>query len=101
MSRIIEYECDENGYPVREYDISELKQITESSNVKADADPNKLHYDSLKNMAFSIDETEASIILEILVCRYPNIAFDALKTRMNKLQTSVDNMIKIVAEEFK
>lgn len=100
MSRIVEYERDENGEPIREYDISELKQITESSIIKADADPNKLHYDSLKDMAYSVDEKEASIILDILACRYPDVAFDALRRRMNKLQTSIDNMVKI-AEGFR
>lgn len=83
-----------------DYDISELKQITESSNIKADADVNKMHYDSIKDLAFSVDETEAGIIAEILCARYPNIIFDALKCRMNRLQTSVDGMLKI-AEGFK
>ena len=83
-----------------DYDISELKQITESSNIKADADVNKMHYDSIKDLAFSVDETEAGIIAEILCARYPGIIFDALKCRMTRLQTSVVNMTKIV-EEFK
>ncbi len=83
-----------------DYDISELKQITESSEIKANADPNKMHYDSIKDLAFSVDETEAGIIAEILCARYPNIIFDALKCRMTRLQTSVVNMTKIV-EEFR
>lgn len=97
MARVV----DENGYPIdEEYNISELKQITESSNIKADADPNKMHYDSIRDMARSVDETEAKIILEILSCRYPDLVCSSLAKRVEVLQTSMDRMIGIM-EEFK
>lgn len=83
-----------------DYDISELKQIAESSEIKANADVNKMHYDSIKDMAWSMDEKEVKIILDILTCRYPDLICDSIAKRMEKLQTSLTNMINIV-EDFK
>ncbi len=58
--------------------VSELKQVTASSDMQAAADPNKMHYDSIENLAATCDRQEATILSTKLVERYPEIVCDTL-----------------------
>lgn len=87
MSRTVSYNCDEKGFPIEErneeeYNISELKQVLKSSNIRENADPNKMHYDSLENMAEAATPEEAVILSTKLVERYPEIVFSALQNSL-------------------
>ena len=78
------------------YDISELKQITESSNIQADADPNKMHFDSMRHLAETCDSDEADIIIDILAKRYPGKMFKSLSDRLDHLEGIVKNVSEAV-----
>lgn len=86
MGRTVSYNVDANGFPIEErdeeYDISELKQVLESSNIRENADPNKMHYDSLENMAEAATPEEAQILSTKLVERYPEIVCSALQNSL-------------------
>lgn len=83
---------------MQDYDISELKQITASSEVKANADVNKMHYDSMRDLAWAADVEEASIILKIFAVRYPSMMFNVLDNRLNKLSLYLENSTKLMEE---
>lgn len=89
MIRKVTYNTDVNGFPIgecnEEFNIAELKQITESSNIKADADPNKLHYDELKKVTYGYTDEEARVVAKVLAEDKPWILFDALRERMNNM----------------
>lgn len=79
-------------------DISELKQITASSEIKANADTNKMHYDSIVDLANGADEKEASLILKVFARRYPNLMFTALSVRMDNLNTYLNNTVDVLED---
>lgn len=81
-----------------DYDISELKQVLESSEVRANADPNKLHYESLSDTAWAFSDVEAKIVADILAVRYPSLLFGALSARVEKLQSYFDSAKKLTED---
>ena len=78
------------------FNIAELKRLTESSNIKADADPNKLHYDELRNISNVWTEDEARIVIKEVVKKYPGIMFEELNNRLRKLTDVMSNITSSV-----
>lgn len=93
MARFI----DVNGFPIGEDEksamISELRQVTESSEIRANADLNKLHYDELKKISEVWDDKEARIVIKNLVKRYPGIMFEELSKRLDKLTDAIEGIM--------
>lgn len=77
---------------MNDINIAELKQITESSNIQADADPNKLHYDELRNMSSVWDKDEAMIVASELAKKYPDIMLDQLTKRISTLANALSGI---------
>ena len=70
--------------------VAELKQVTASSEIQAAADPNKMHYDSLKTLVEGTTLEEATILINGLVEKYPDLVCDTLLGAIISYKTKLD-----------
>ena len=78
-------------------DISELKQITEEAEA-VKPDPNKMHYESLANMAQNCPDEEAKIMIDIFAIRFPEIMLQSLSNRITRLQNYFNASVQLSEE---